>query len=127
MLDLAVMLSAQVRALPCDDASGFDPEIIYPGAAGGVICFAIDKPDTGAGDLYTFAAGFTAKAKDSQVAEFYRKLFTDRGKRVTVVQDSSRGTILEAEDEHENTVARISVRGSSDTAYGVLAWTKEFH
>jgi hypothetical protein len=125
MLDLAVGLSAQVRPVSCEDSGGFRPEIIYPGA-GETICFAIDKPDTGAGVMFTYAASFSARAKDSQVEQFYRNLFASRGRRVTVVQNSSRAIILEAENESHDTVARISIRGSFDTARGFLAWTKDF-
>src|SRR5258708_36232680 len=45
MLDLSDMLIIQVRPLTHRLAFGFYPEIIYPCAAGGVICFAIDMPD----------------------------------------------------------------------------------
>ncbi len=125
MLDLAVGLSAQVRMVPCESTGGFSAEVIYTGA-GESICFAIDKPDTGAGDMFTHAVSFTANAKDSQVEQFYRNLFTRRGKRITVIQNSSRAIILEAEDEKHNTVARIAIRGVFDTARGFLAWNNDF-
>jgi hypothetical protein len=126
MLDLAVGMNAQVRPVSCEDSRGFRPEMIYT-VAGETMCFAIDKPDTGAGDAFIYAASFSAEAKDTQVEQFYRTLFTSRGKRVTVIQNSSQAIILEAEDEKHNTVARISIRGSFDTARGFLAWTNDFH
>jgi hypothetical protein len=125
MLDLAVGMNAQVRAVSCEDSRGFRPEMIYTGATG-TVCFAIDKPDTGAGDLFTYAAGFSARAKDTQVEQFYRTLFTSRGNGVTVIQNSSQAIILEAENEKHDTVARISIRGAFDTAQGFLAWTTDF-
>jgi|SRR5579883_1046765 len=126
MLDLAVGLDAQVRPLPCEHASGFSADII-PRNAGERVCWIIDKPDTGAGDSFSYAASFSAKAKDSEIEQFYRNLFASRGDRVTVMQNSSRAIILEAENEDHDTVARISIRGIFDTSQGFLAWTKNFH
>jgi hypothetical protein len=125
MLDLAVGLTAQLRTVSCDDSGGFRSELIYAGAEE-IVCFTIDKPDTGAGTLFTSGASFRAKDKDSQVEQFYRNLLTSHGKRITVVQSSSRAIILEAENENRDTVARISIRGEFDTARGFLAWTKDF-
>jgi hypothetical protein len=123
MVDLAVVVSAKVSPVSCGDFGGMRPEMVYTGAEE-IVCFTIDKPDTGAGTLFTSGASFVAKAKDSQVEQFYRNLFTSHGKRVSVVQNSSSAIILEAEDEDRDTVARISIRGSFDTARGFLAWTK---
>jgi hypothetical protein len=125
MLDLAIGLNAQVRAVSCGDLAGFHSEMIFSGAEE-IVCFTIDKPDTGAGTLFTSGVSFVAKVKDSQVEQFYRELFTSHGKRVSVVQNSSRATILEAEDEDRDTVARISIRGSFDSARGFVAWTRKF-
>src|SRR5579872_4256975 len=126
MLDLAVGLEAQVRPLSCEHASGFSEEMI-PRDAGERACWMIDKPDTGAGTSYVYAASFSTKSKDSQVEQFYRSLFTSRGKQVTVIRNSSSAIILEAENEDHDTVARISIRGSFDTSQSFLAWTKDFH
>jgi hypothetical protein len=125
MLDLAPILTAEVRPTTCEDTRSFSPALIYTAATGST-CFTIHKPDTGAGVLYTYGASFTANAKDSQVEQFYRDLFTKRGKKISVIQSSSEAIILEAEDEKEDTVARISIRGSFDTSQGFLAWTDEF-
>jgi len=125
MLDLAMIITAEVRAVPCENSREFSPKMVYTDA-GESMCFTINKPDTGAGDLYTHAVSFSAKAKESQVEQFYRDLFTSWGKRVSVMQDSSSAIILEAEDEDHNTVARISIRGSFDTVQGFLSWTNDF-
>jgi hypothetical protein len=125
MLDLAVGLNAQMRAASCDDSGGFRSEWIYTGAQE-IVCFTIEKPDTGAGTLFTSGASFKAQVKDSQVEQFYHNLFATRGKQVMVVQNSSQAIILEAENEHHDTVARISIRGEFDTARGFLAWTNDF-
>ncbi|HEV2988222.1 MAG TPA: hypothetical protein VG759_07265 [Candidatus Angelobacter sp.] len=125
MLDLAVGLTAQLRTVSCDDSGGFRSELINAGAEE-IVCFTIDKPDTGAGTLFTSGVSFRAKDKDSQVEHFYRSLLTSQGKRVTVVQSSSQAIIMEAENENRDTVARISIRGEFDTARGFLAWTKDF-
>lgn len=126
MVDLAVGLNAELRPVSCDDSGGLRSEMIYPGAEE-IVCFKIDKPDTGAGTLFTSGTSFAAKAKDSQVEQFYRELFASRRKRISVIQNSSEAIILEAENEDQDTVARISIRGSFDTARGFLAWTKGFH
>lgn len=125
MVDLAVGLNAELRPVACEDAGGLRSEMIYSGAEE-IICFKIDKPDTGAGTLFTSGISFAAKAKDSQVAQFYRDLFTGRKQRITTIQNSSSAIILEAENEDQDTTARISIRGSFDTARGFLAWTKGF-
>jgi hypothetical protein len=126
MVDVAVGLNAQVLPVSCGAVARFRSEMIFSGAEE-LVCFTIDKPDTGAGTLFISAASFVAKVKDSQVEQFYRNLFTSHGKRVTVVQNSSSAIILEAEDEDRDTVARISIRGSFDTAQVFLAWTTKFH
>jgi hypothetical protein len=125
MLDLAMIVTAVVQPAPCDNSRELS-EMIYSDA-GESLCFTINKPDTGAGDPYTHGVSFSAEAKEGQVEQFYRNLFTRRGKQVSVMQNSSNGIILEAEDEHQNTVARISIRGSFDTAQGFLSWTNDFH
>ncbi len=125
MIDLAVGLNAELFPVPCDDAGGLRSEMVYSGAEE-IICFRIDKPDTGAGTLFTSGISFAAKAKDSQVEQFYRDLFTNRRQRITTIQNSSNAIILEAENEDQDTVARISIRGSFDTARGFFAWTKGF-
>jgi hypothetical protein len=125
MLDLAPILTAEVRPTTCEDTRSFSPNLIYTGATESS-CFTIHKPDTGAGVLYTYGASFAAQAKDSEVEQFYRNLFIKTGKRISVVKNSSEGIILEAEDEKENTVARVSIRGSFDSSRGFLAWTDEF-
>src|SRR5437764_9443680 len=51
MVDLAVGLNAQVRPVSCDDSGGFRSEMIFSGAEE-IVCFTIDKPDTGAGTLF---------------------------------------------------------------------------
>ena len=126
MLDLAGIATAEVHPTTCEDTRSFSPELIYT-AASQSVCFAINKPDTGAGVPYTHGASFSAQAKESQVEQFYRDLFAKKGKRVSVVKNSSWGIILEAEDEKEDTVARISIRGSFDTTQGFLSWTDGFH
>ncbi|MGH8540266.1 MAG: hypothetical protein ACRETW_07155 [Stenotrophobium sp.] len=125
MLDMFVVGNAQVHPRPCGGQQGAIPAAIYPGA-GDMTCYAIEKPDTGAGTAFAYAVSFSAKAKDSQMSQFYRDLFGSRGKQVSVIQNDSFAVILEAEDAHEDTVARIAIRSSFDTAYGFLAWTSEF-
>lgn len=126
MLDLAELMTAQVHATTCEEGRSFSPNLIYSGATQSA-CFVIDKPDTGTGFLYTFGVSFSANAKQSQVEQFYRALFTKQGKKISVITDSSEGLVLEAENEDEDTVARVSIRSSFDTVQGFLSWTKDFH
>jgi hypothetical protein len=125
MLDLGAISTAEVRLTTCEDTRSFSPTLIYTGATESS-CFTIHKPDTGAGVNYTYGASFAVNAKDSQVEKFYRELFAKKGKKISVVQNSSEAIILEAEDEKEDTVARISIRGSFDRSQGFLSWTDEF-
>jgi len=122
LLDLGVVVTAEVLPASCESAGQIPSEMLFPGAAE-VTCFDIAKPDTGAGFPFVVAASFTAKANVGKVAQFYRDLFTRRGMSVMAVQDSSRATILEAEDGAHNSVARISIRGPFDTANAFLACT----
>jgi len=125
MLDMAVVQSARIRASACTEPLPISDSERPPGATG-ILCFAIEKPDTGAGDRYIFASAWSAKGKQSQVGQFYRELFGARGLNVTRIQDSSRATILEAEDEHHDTVARVSIRASFDISQIFLAVTDGF-
>jgi hypothetical protein len=115
MLDMAVVVNARVEVTSCTEP----PLTLHPGA-GDVVCFTIQDA------AFVSAASFTVKARDSQVGQFYRDLFRARGLRVSVIQDSSRAVILEAEDEHSNTLARVSIRGSFDTARAFFAVTGDF-
>ena len=124
MLDSAVVINAEVHPRACD-GEGAPRSAIPPGATGRA-CFRIVKPDTGAGDAYTGAVSFRLREKDAQVAQFYRALFLSAGDKITTIRDSSRGIVLEAEDTRGNTVARIAIRSSFDTATAFLAWTPEF-
>ena len=125
MLDLTAILEAEVRPTTCEDTRSFSPTLIYTGASEST-CFAIHKPDTGAGVNYTYGASFAVNAKDTQLERFYRSLFTKKGMHISLIENSSEAIILEAENEKEDTVARISIRGSFDTSQGFLAWTDEF-
>lgn len=126
MLDMFVVSSAQIQALSCEGLAAFPPDSVYPGATD-LVCFAIHKPDTGAGDPFAFAASFAVKAKDSQVGQFYRDLFTGRGLHASYMQNSSRAVILEADDGHSNTLARVAIRGTFDTAHAFFAVTEDFY
>src|SRR5437660_1699380 len=57
MVDLAVGLNAELHPVACDGADGLPSEMIYSGAEE-IICFKIDKPDTGAGTLFTAGISF---------------------------------------------------------------------
>ena len=126
MLDLFVVSSAQVEVVSCEESGAVPQASLYPGATD-VVCFAIHKPDTGAGTAFAYGASFAAKAKDSEVGQFYRDLFTKRGLASGYMQNSSRAVILEAEDRHRDTVARVAIRGTFDTARAFFAVTDEFH
>ena len=77
MIDLAVDLNAQVHPVSCGDFAGFRSEMIFSGAEE-IVCFTINKPDTGAGTLFISGASFMVKAKNSQVEQFYRNLFNSK-------------------------------------------------
>ena len=125
VIDLQSLDTAEMKLRPCELAE-LPQRADYPGADGKV-CFGITKPDSGSGHLYIAAVSFTAKAKATQVADFYRALFKARGYRAAaILNDPGRAIVVEAQDESINTVARISVRSSGDTAYGFLAWEKDF-
>lgn len=121
MLDMGVVIDAEVRPGACSGGNAGMP----PGSTNPV-CFQIIKPDTGAGDSYTDAVSFVVKAKDADVAQFYRDLFLSRQDKVTTIRNSSRGIVLEAENQRGNTVARIAVRSSFEMATSFLAWNQEF-
>ncbi|HEY3837216.1 MAG TPA: hypothetical protein VGL72_11625 [Bryobacteraceae bacterium] len=122
MMDSAVVINAEVRPVDC---AAFVRSIV-PSDAGGLVCFEIAKPDTGAGDVYTGSASFQLKNKDADVAEFYRTLFQSRQERVTVIQDSSRGIVLESEDARGNTTARVSICSTFQVVDAFFAWTRDF-
>lgn len=124
MLDLASLDTAEIKPRPCEMLA-LPKEIDYPGATDR-ICYEMNKPDTGSGHLYVGAISFTAKAKSTQVAAFYRAQFVKRGYSVlAIVEDPGRAIVLEAEDKG-NTVARISVGHRGDVAFGFFVWTKDF-
>ena len=126
MLDMFVVSNARIQAVSCEGAGAFPPDSLYPGASD-MVCFAIHKPDTGDGASFVFAASFAAKAEDSQVGQFYRDLFTRRGLKASFMQNSSRAVILEAEDEHLDTKARVAIRGKFDTAHAFFAVAEDFY
>jgi len=119
MLDLTVVSNAEARLQSCDEQIGAAGSMAYPGATEAV-CFSLIKPNQSF-PLYRTAVSFRAKAKDGQVAKYYQDLFRGLGKKMTVVQDSSRAIVLEAEDGNRNIVARVAIHESSDTSYGFLA------
>jgi hypothetical protein len=121
ILDIAVVRDAEVRPEPCEDHAGAAGTLAYPPASE-ITCFGLILPNT-ASPAYRSAASFKANAKDGKVAQYYQEVFRGLGKKPTVIQDSSRAIILEAEDGDQNTVARVAIRGSFDTAYGFLAVT----
>jgi hypothetical protein len=121
MLDTAVVINAKVQPANCDGKG------TVPADATDAVCFEIAKPDTGAGVSYIGAVRVQVKAKDTDVARFYRKLFASRGDKVNPIKNSSWGIISEAEDQSGNTVARVSIRGSFAAARVFFAWTKDFH
>ena len=122
MVDAVVVINTELRPAACDSKVAFK---LLPGATD-IVCFEIIKPDTGVGIAYVGAVSFQAKAKDSQVAQFYRDLFLKHGNKVSPIKNSSWGVILEAEDKTGETVARISTRSPFDTAQAFFAWTKDF-
>ena len=75
---------------------------------------------------YVSAASFTAKAKKSEVAYFYRTLFANEAFRISGLQDSVHFTILDVQDKRHNTVARVSMRSAFGTSYVFIAWTADF-
>jgi hypothetical protein len=121
MLDLGVVINAEVRPRACAGESA-----LLARSATNLVCFQVVKPDTGAGDSYTDAVSFVMKAKDAEVAQFYRELFLSRQDKVTTIRNSSRGIVLEAENQSGNTVARIAVRSSFEMVDSFLAWNGEF-
>jgi hypothetical protein len=126
MLDLFVVSSAQVEVVSCEESGAFPQASLFPGATD-VVCFAIHKPDTGAGTAFAYGASFLAKAKDSEVGQFFRDLFNRRGLAWGYMQNSSEAVILQAENRRRNTVARVSIRGTFDTARAFFAVTDDFH
>jgi hypothetical protein len=121
MLDMSVVINAEVRTTACSGESA-----VLPHGATNLVCFQVVKPDTGAGDSYTDAVSFVMKAKDAEVAQFFRELFLSRQDKVTTIRNSSRGIVLEAENQRGNTVARIAVKSSFEMVDSFLAWNGEF-
>ena len=120
-LDLSPTSNSVVRLRSCDTGS-HDPALVHP-AATSVTCFDVEKPE-GAGVPYVAGASYSVQAKQSYVAKFYRSVFESRGHKATVMQDSSRAAILEAESAG-GTVARMSVRESFGTAQVFAVWVKK--
>ena len=125
LIDLAVLTSAQMKARACDAAALPPHGAQFAGAAAGMVCFQIVKPKDSESP-YVSAVSFTAKAKKSEVAYFYRTLFANEGFRISGLQDSVHFTILDVEDKRHNTVARVSMRSAFDTSYVFIAWTADF-
>jgi len=119
ILDAAVVKNAEVRPEPCEDHVGDAATLAYPDSLE-VTCFGLILPNS-ARPAYRSAISFKVKAKDRQVAKYYRDVFRGLGKQIDPVIDSSRAVILEAEDGIGDTFGRVSIRSSLDTSYGFLA------
>ena len=113
------MHNAEMRPQPCEEHKGNAGALVYPQSEE-VTCSAIILPNS-ASTAYRSAVSFKVKAKDSQVAQYYRELFRGLGKKVSPVAESSRQIVLEAEDGAGDTFGRVSIRSSFDTCYGFLA------
>jgi hypothetical protein len=119
MLDLSAVYTAQVRSSGCADLPGA-AQAQYPGA-GHVACYAVEP--AGNAPAYRGAISFTAETSAAKVARFYQDLFSRRARRFATIEESDYALIVEAQDEHEKAVARVSMRTSFNTVYASVLWT----